>query len=88
MTSAVKDKMLQKISEAGIVVVLLGGAVWLLYADNQRYREVNDKRIERLENQINECTDENIRILREEVQKGHEIIIKNTRAIEKILSEK
>ena len=88
MTSAVKDKIIQKISEAGLVVVLLGGAVWFLYADNQRYREVNDNRIERLEKQINECTDENIRILREEVQKGHEIIIKNTRAIEKILSEK
>lgn len=88
MTTAVKDKMIQKISEAGIVVVLLGGAVWFLYADNQKYRDINDKRIERLEKQIKECTDENIRILREEVQKGHEIIIKNTRAIEKILSEK
>jgi len=87
MTQAVKEKLIQKVSEAGLVVILLGGAVWFLYKDNQTYREINDSRIERMENRIEECTDENIRILREEVQKGHEIIMRNTRAIEKILNQ-
>ena len=87
MTQAVKEKLIQKVSEAGLVVILLGGAVWFLYKDNQTYREINDSRIERMENRIEECTDENIRILREEVQKGHEIIMRNTQAIEKILNQ-
>lgn len=87
MTTEVKEKLFQKISEAGLIVVLLGGAVWFLWKDNQNYRMINDKRIERLETRIEECTDENIKILREEVQRGHEIINKNTRAIEKMLDK-
>jgi hypothetical protein len=87
MTTEVKEKLFQKISEAGLIVVLLGGAVWFLWKDNQNYRLINDKRIERLETRIEDCTDENIKILREEVQRGHEIINKNTRAIEKMLDK-
>jgi hypothetical protein len=85
MTQAVKDKIIQKISEAGLVVLILGGAVYFLWNDNQNYRLINDKRIERLESQIQDCTNDNIRILREEVQRGHQVIDKNTRAIEKML---
>jgi hypothetical protein len=85
MTQAVKDKIIQKMSEAGLVVLILGGAVYFLWNDNQNYRLINDKRIERLESQIQDCTNDNIRILREEVQRGHKVIDKNTRAIEKML---
>jgi len=85
MTQAVKDKIIQKMSEAGLVVLILGGAVYFLWNDNQNYRFINDKRIERLESQIQDCTNDNIRILREEVQRGHQVIDKNTRAIEKML---
>jgi hypothetical protein len=85
MTQAVKDKIIQKMSEAGLVVLILGGAVYFLWNDNQNYRLINDKRIERLESQIQDCTNDNIRILREEVQRGHQVIDKNTRAIEKML---
>jgi hypothetical protein len=85
MTQAVKEKIIQKMSEAGLVVLILGGAVYFLWNDNQNYRLINDKRIERLESQIQDCTNDNIRILREEVQRGHQVIDKNTRAIEKML---
>jgi hypothetical protein len=87
MTQAVKDKIIQKMSEAGLVVLILGGAVYFLWNDNQNYRLINDKRIERLELQIQDCTNDNIRILREEVQRGHQVIDKNTRAIEKMLEQ-
>lgn len=81
MTLETKDKMLQKLGELSVVFIILGTAVYFLYTDNQRYREMNDARIGRLEQQIFDCNSENISILRDEVSKGHTIIERNTETI-------
>jgi type VI protein secretion system component VasK len=87
MTQEAKDKLYQKLGEAGLLVLVLATIVYFLYQDNQRYREDNNMRIEKLENRIETCAEENLKILREDLNRSRDVIEKNTKALEIIINK-
>ena len=94
MTSEVREKIWQKIGEAGLVVLLMAVMIYVLYTRSvdmeQRmqkqfddYREDTKKDIMYLKEEVSKCRDENISILLETNKNYIEVIERNNRLIDK-----
>ena len=95
MTSEVKEKIWQKIGEAGLVVMLMAVMIYVLYTRSvdmeqrmqkqfDEYREDTKKDIMYLKEEVSKCRDENTSILLETNRNYIEVIERNNRILEKI----
>lgn len=80
-----QSKIWQKITEGSVVVVLLSIVSYFLYMDNKSYQVSINKRLDRLELQVESCNHENINLLKNELSKSTQAISQNTRILEKLL---
>ena len=87
MSNNIPNTIFTELTKAGVLFSVLGLAVYYLYSDNRRYQENIEKRLFQVELQVNECMKENNEILRNEVNKGHIVIEKNNKILEKIIIE-
>lgn len=87
MSEDVKNKIWQKIAEGSLVVVFMGIVSYYLYNDNLRHQERLETRLEKVEEQVENCMRENLEILRNEVKRGIEVIERNNRALKKYFDE-
>ena len=82
MTTEVKEKIWQKLGEAGVLVVVLGVIIYFMY----NWIEDNNKRtqqdIEYLKEEVSKCRSDNMNILLETNKNYIEVIEKNNRLIE------
>ena len=94
MTAEVRDKIWQKIGEAGLVVMLMAVMIYVLYTRSvdmeqrmqkqfDEYREDTKKDIMYLKEEVSKCRDENISILLETNKNYIEVIERNNRLIDK-----
>ena len=94
MTAEVSNKIWQKISEFGIVVMLMAVIIYVLYTRSvdmeqrmqkqfDEYRKDTKKDIMYLKEEVSKCRDENISILLETNKNYIEVIERNNRLIDK-----
>ena len=84
MTSEVKDKIWQKLGEAGILVIVLGVIIYFMYTwieDNNRRTQED---IKYLKEEVSKCRSDNMSILLETNRNYIEVIERNNRILEKI----
>ena len=84
MTSEVKDKIWQKLGEAGILVIVLGVIIYFMYTwiEDNNIRTQED--IKYLKEEVSKCRADNMSILLETNKSYIEVIERNNRILEKI----
>ena len=83
MTAEVKEKIWQKIGEAGILVVVLGVIIYFMYNWIEENNKRTQKDIEYLKEEVSKCRSDNMNILLETNRNYIKVIERNNRLIEK-----
>lgn len=86
MTKEVKNEVLKELIKGGLAFIIMGAGLWFFYTENKEYQERVNKRLEKVEKQALDCSNENINILKEYVQKSNTQLDKNNKAIERLLN--
>ena len=93
MTTEVKEKIFQKLGEAGLVVLLMAVVIYVLYSKStdmeerlqkqfELYRADTQKDIKYLKDEVAKCRDDNTKILLETNRNYIKVIERNNRLIE------
>ena len=82
MTTEVKEKVWQKLGEAGILVVVLGVIIYFMYTWIEENNRRTQQDIQYLKEEVSKCRSDNMSILLETNKNYIEVIEKNNRLIE------
>ena len=83
MTTDVKEKIWQKLGEAGILVIVLGTIIYFMYtwiSDGQQRLQSD---IDYLKEEVSKCRSDNMNILLESNRNYIKVIERNNRIIER-----
>ena len=84
MTTEVKDKIWQKLGEAGILFVVLGGIIYFMYQWIDESNKAMRSDIKYLKEEVQKCRQDNMNILIENNRNYIQVIERNNRLIEGI----
>jgi len=89
MTTATKDKIWQKLGEAGLIFVLMAVVIYVLYGRMEsteqrmfKLQQQTNERLKKVEQDVERCRDENMEILIKSNQDYIEVIKRNNRYLE------
>lgn len=85
MTKELKTRIFEEAIKGGLAFIIMGVGLWFFYTENKEYQDRVNRRLEKVEQQALDCTQENISILKDYVQKSNIQLEKNNKAIDKIL---
>jgi hypothetical protein len=84
MTTEVKEKIWQKLGEAGILVIVLGGIIYFMYQWIDESNKTMRSDIEYLKEEVQKCRQDNMNILLENNRSYIQVIERNNRLIENL----
>ena len=83
MTTEVKEKIWQKLGEAGILVIVLGTIIYFMYSWISDGQQRLQSDIDYLKEEVSKCRSDNMNILLESNRNYIKVIERNNRIIER-----
>lgn len=84
MTLAVKEKIIQKLGEAGLIFLLMGIVIFVLHKRSAEQEVRIYDRLDKLEGDIKECNDARFRIMLDINNETIKVIERNTDVLNKL----